>query len=185
MIITHHDIDHMGGAAELKTAHPALRFYSSAPEKPYIEGAKKSLRLQQAEDLYPCLPAEQKAGALQFQQLLKRMQPVAIDAVLPPGVEVPFLPGVHTIDTPGHMPGHLSLYIPGQKTLVAADALVYEEGAFDIANPSYTLDLPTAIDSVRKLQQLHIETVVCYHGGVVRENIREGLHQLLARYERK
>lgn len=185
VIITHHDVDHTGCAAELKAAYPALRFYSSAVEQPYIEGVKKSLRLQQAEDLYPCLPGEQKAGALQFQQLLKRLQPIAIDAVVAPGEEIPFLPGAHAIDTPGHMPGHLSLYLPGLKTLVAADALVYEQEAFDIANPQYTLDLPAAIESVRKLQQLDIDTVVCYHGGVVRGGIAESLRQLLARYERK
>lgn len=184
VIITHHDMDHMGCAAELKEAYPALKVYASAGEKPYLEGARKSLRLQQAEDLFPCLPEAQKPGALQFQQLLKSVQPVAVDEVLVMGEDVPFLPGVQVIHTPGHMPGHISLYLPGKKTLVAADALVYERGAFDIANPHYALDLPAAIASVMQLQDLDIDTVICYHGGVVCEGIYKGLRQLLARYNR-
>lgn len=182
VILTHHDMDHMGCGAELKAAYPALRFYSSAAEKPYLEGTKKSLRLQQAEDLFPCLPDEQKPGALQFQQLLKSVRPVAVNGEIAPGEAIPFLPGVQVIATPGHMPGHISLYVPEQKTLIAADALVYEHDALDIANPQYTLDLPAAIASIEKLQHLDIETIVCYHGGVVREGVPEGLHQLLSRY---
>lgn len=184
VIITHHDIDHIGALAELKAANPALRVYSSPAEKPYIEGKQKSLRLQQAEDLAACLPEDQRAGAEQFQQLLKSVRAVAVDEVLPLGEDIPFLPGVRVLATPGHMPGHISLYLPGQKTLVAADAVVWEHGTFDIANPQYTLDLPAAIASIQTLQQLPIDTIICYHGGVVREGVREGLHQLLSRYNR-
>jgi glyoxylase-like metal-dependent hydrolase (beta-lactamase superfamily II) len=65
---------------------------------------------------------------------------------------------------------------------VAADALVYEAGAFEIANPHYTLDLPAAVASVRKLQGLVADTVVCYHGGVVESGIAEKMERLLSKY---
>lgn len=185
VIITHHDIDHLGALAELKEQYPALKVYASPGEKPCIEGTQKSLRLQQAEDLYACLPEEQKPGALQFQQQLKSVRPVPVDGVLLPGEAIPFLPGVKVLATPGHTPGHISLYLREQKILVAADAVVYEHGAFDIANPQYTLDLPAAISSVEKLQHLEPHTVVCFHGGVVREGVCEGLHGLLDRYRGK
>jgi glyoxylase-like metal-dependent hydrolase (beta-lactamase superfamily II) len=182
VIITHHDMDHMGALAELKEQYPSLQVYSSPAEKPYIDGTKKSLRLQQAEDLYPCLPEEEKPGAEAFRQALASVRTVAVDGVLTPGEELPFMPGVRVVATPGHMPGHISLYLPGTKTLVEADAVVY--GAFDIANPHYTLDLPAALASIEKLQQLAIDTIVCFHGGLVREGVSEGLCQLLARYQK-
>lgn len=182
IIITHHDMDHMGGLAEIKAAYPAAKVYTSSLEKDYVEGHQKSLRLQQAEDLYPCLPEEHRPGALQFQQGLKSVQPVTVDDVLPLNEEIPFLEGVKVIPTPGHMPGHISLYLPGQRTLVAADAVVYENGALEMANPQYTLDLPAALASVRRLQGLEINTMVCYHGGVVKGDIPRMLDSLTARY---
>ena len=34
-------------------------------------------------------------------------------------------------------------------------------------NEGATPDLPTAMQSVRKLAELDVQTIVCYHGGVV------------------
>jgi len=182
LLITHHDIDHMGCAYELKETYPALKLYTSVWEEAYVTGRKKSLRLQQAEDLFDCLPEEQKQGAIAFQELLKTMQPVPVDAVFADNEEPSIMPGVEVIHTPGHMPGHISLYIKESKTLIAADAIVYQDGQLDIANPSFTLDLPQALASVQKLQQLEINKIICYHGGVVDASIQTKLLQLLARY---
>lgn len=182
LLITHHDIDHMGCAYELKAALPELKIYTSVWEEAYVSGCEKSLRLQQAEGIFSCLPEEQKPGAAAFQDLLKSMQPVVVDTVFADGEEPAVLPGVQVVHTPGHMPGHISLYIKEHKTLIAADALVYQNGELEIANPSYTLDLPAALDSIKKLQQLDINTLICYHGGVVDTAIAVKLEQLLSRY---
>jgi glyoxylase-like metal-dependent hydrolase (beta-lactamase superfamily II) len=182
MLITHHDIDHMGCAYELKKDYSQLRIYTSVWEKPYVEGQEKSLRLQQAEALYDSLPEEHRPGALAFQELLQTMQPVKVDAVFADNEESAVLPGVQIIHTPGHMPGHISLYVKETKTFIAADALVYQDGKLDIANPSFTIDLPQAVASVEKLQQLDIDTIVCYHGGIVDADIQVQLKQLLDKY---
>ncbi|MBC5773056.1 MBL fold metallo-hydrolase [Pontibacter sp. KCTC 32443] len=182
IIITHHDIDHMGGLKELKAAYPKVKVYASETEAPYISGRKKSLRLQQAEALYNTLPGEQKAWAWQFQESLKAVQPVNVDVVLTEK-EVPASWGnIQIIPTPGHMPGHFSIYIPQSKTLVAADAVVAEQDELELANPTYTLNLEQAVASVRKLQQLDVDRIICYHGGVVENDIGEKLQKLVARY---
>lgn len=181
VLITHHDNDHMGALAELKERYPQVRVYASAEEAPYISGRKKSLRLQQAEDLFPRLPDEQKEGALQFQEMLKAVRPVAVDETLAEGA-IPFLPGVAVVFTPGHMPGHLSLYLEREKILVAADAVVYENGELNIANPAFTLDLPAAVESVKRLRGMDINKLVCYHGGVVDTNIAQELDNLIAKF---
>lgn len=49
----------------------------------------------------------------------------------------------------------------------ARDAVVIEHGKLAIANPQYTLDLPEAIRSVRRLLDYEIEQIVCYHGGLL------------------
>jgi glyoxylase-like metal-dependent hydrolase (beta-lactamase superfamily II) len=182
VIVTHHDVDHLGGLAELKAAYPRVKVYASATEEGYVSGRVKSLRLQQAEDLYPSLPGPQQPGALAFQEMLRQVRPVPVDHVFA-GDEAPaFMPGIRIVPTRGHTPGHLSVYVPSRRLLVAADALVYEAGAFDIANPQYTLDLPAAVASVRKLRDLALDTVVCYHGGVAEGDIAGKLERLLATY---
>lgn len=182
VVITHHDIDHMGALAELKARYPTIRVYASAIEKPYIDGSRKSLRLQQAEDLYACLPEDQKAGALEFQQHLKSVQPAAVDEAIPLDTDLPFMAGVRVVATPGHTPGHISLYLPELKTLVAADALACQDGVLDLANPQFTLDMPQALASIGKMQQLELDRVVCYHGGEVKGDIAAQLRALVGRY---
>jgi glyoxylase-like metal-dependent hydrolase (beta-lactamase superfamily II) len=182
MIITHHDIDHMGGLAEIKTKYPHVKVCSSATEEKYISGKEKSLRLVQAETMYDSLPEEHKPGALYFQQMLRNMQPVEVDYILPDNGPLLLMEGTQVIATPGHMPGHLSLYLKESRTLIAADAVVYEGGQLEIANPHFTLDLPQAVNSVTKLLNLEIDTLICYHGGVVKDYIQPLLRQLLGEY---
>ncbi|MEJ8756891.1 MBL fold metallo-hydrolase [Pontibacter sp. H259] len=183
ILLTHHDIDHTGGLQELKTAYPNAKVYAPALEAPYISGEAKSLRLQQAEALYDTLPEAQKAGARQFQESLQAVKPVPVDVRLAAN-EVPASWGdVQLIPTPGHMPGHISVYLPKNKTLIAADALVVENNEMELANPAFTLNLEQAITSVQKLQQLQPERIICYHGGIVEEAISEKLQKLITKYK--
>jgi glyoxylase-like metal-dependent hydrolase (beta-lactamase superfamily II) len=180
VIITHHDLDHVGGLFELKEKYPHVKVYCSHLERDFVEGKRKAPRLLQAEHLFDSLPDEQKPGALQFQEMLKAIKPVIVDHVFPDdGIA---MAGVHIIDTPGHTPGHISLYLPASQTLIAADALVYENGDLDIANPQYTLDLEQAVKSVRKLNQFEISRIICYHGGIVDSGIKEKLDSLPGKY---
>ena len=114
----------------------------------------------------------------------KAIRPVDVDQVFEENEEPIFLRDVQIISTPGHMPGHISLYLKDSKTLLAADAVVYENGVLDIANPQFTLDLPQAIASVRKLQNLSIQKMICYHGGLVENGIQEKLSDLVKKYSK-
>jgi glyoxylase-like metal-dependent hydrolase (beta-lactamase superfamily II) len=175
----------VGGLAELKEKYPRVKVYSPQMEEKYISGKAKSLRLSQAENLFPALPEDQKAGALHFQQMLRNIRPVEVDRTFAEDRELDFLPGARIVHTPGHMPGHISLYLQATKTLVAADAVVYENGELEIANPHFTLDLPGAVASVAKLRQLETDTLVCYHGGVVMGNVGAKLDKLIRKYDTK
>ncbi len=178
IIITHHDIDHMGGLFQLKQKYPSIKVYSSNLEAPYIGGEKKSLRLTQAESLFDQLPEDYRAWAIEFQEQLSNMKCVAVDESFEEDGPLSFIKNVISIHTPGHMPGHISLYITSLKTLIAADAMVIENECLQIANPQFTLDLPEAIASVKKLSQLEIDTLICYHGGIMTENIHQNMIQL-------
>lgn len=182
LIVTHHDMDHIGSLAALKRAYPHLEIIAHELDAPYITGAKKSLRLQQAESTLDDVPEEAKPHAEQFIRFLKTIEPGPVDRTVSHGERLPWCGGIEIVHTPGHMPGHISLYLPASKSLIAADAVVIEGGKLDIANPQYTLDLDEAVRSVRRLLDYDIEQIVCYHGGRFEGDGKQALRQLLHAY---
>lgn len=183
IVLTHHDIDHVGGAYAIKEKHPEVPIYAPAAEVRYINGEEEPLRLQQAKAIYDCLAAEQKPAAKTFQAFLETVKPVSVDFILDTTGDWPLAGAVEIIPTPGHTPGHFSLYVSREKTLIAADAVVIEKGGLNLANPAYTLDLPAAIRSLDTLRALKIEKLVCYHGGLLTDNVAEALDSLLRKWK--
>ncbi len=179
IIITHHDFDHMGALADIKREYPDITILASEDDVKYINGLEKSLRLQQAEALYDGLPEEEKPEALSFHKLLESVQAVNVDKTVKDGDTFPWLGGTVIIATPGHMPGHISIYIKEYKTLVSGDALVVENGELEIANPNYTLDMVAAKNSIKKLIDYDIQKIICYHGGVFTGDIKGALQKLI------
>ena len=86
---------------------------------------------------------------------------------------------------PNFTPGHLSFYLERPKVLVAGDALTAEGGYLNGPNPPLTLDLREAVRSVRRLADLEIDTIVCYHGGVVGEDANGQLRRVVRELSRE
>ncbi|PJW18199.1 MBL fold metallo-hydrolase [Geobacillus sp. WSUCF-018B] len=70
--------------------------------------------------------------------------------------------------------------MPKHRLLIAGDALTAEEGRLYGPNPAFTPDMDEAMRSVRKLLDFDIETVVCYHGGACRGDIRKQLERIVS-----
>lgn len=185
IILTHDDMDHTGSAAALKRKYPHLEIYAFESEAPFIEGTKKSLRLAQAEATLNHLAGEERSSAEQFIRFLESIEHVPVDRTLNKDDILPWCGGVQVIHTPGHTPGHISLYLPSEQTLVAADAVVIEDGRLEIANPGYCLDLKEAVRSVQKLLDYEISQLICYHGGIFQGDVKKALQQLVRDYEER
>lgn len=175
LIITHHDFDHMGSAADFKSKYPNIKILASSKDAKYINGKEKSLRLQQAESIYNDLTDDQKEAALSFQKLLESVDNVDVDITLNDGDIFDWCGGMEIVETPGHMPGHISIYLKESKTLIAGDALVILNGKLAVANPQYTFDISEAIKSINKLLIYDIQKIICYHGGVYQKDIKNSL----------
>lgn len=178
IIITHHDFDHMGSLAEFKREYPNIKILSSCDDEKYISGNEKSLRLQQAEAIYDKIPDDQKQYAMQFHKLLESIESANVDICLKDKDYLNMCGGIEIISTPGHMPGHISIYIKESNTLIAGDALVVENGDLEIANPQYTLDMDKAKESIKKLLNYDIDKIICYHGGIYSKGIKESLQKI-------
>jgi glyoxylase-like metal-dependent hydrolase (beta-lactamase superfamily II) len=183
ILVSHDDIDHVGALALFKSLNPHLKICSSSIEAPYISGREKSERLQQAEDLFVDMPEEQRGWAERFIHQLKSIKKVDVDVLLEDNERIEG--EIEVIYTPGHTRGHISFYIPSQQLVIANDALVVEEHGLDIANPGFTLDLPTAVKSVERIRKLSPKKLLCYHGGAVEGELEERLSALVGAYKVK
>ncbi len=95
---------------------------------------------------------------------------------LPNDGTLPFLPDWKMIHTPGHTPGHISLYRESDGVLIAGDAVVTtkQESALSAMSqkpqhvwrpPAYfTIDWEAAALSVRRLADLRPEIIATGHG---------------------
>jgi glyoxylase-like metal-dependent hydrolase (beta-lactamase superfamily II) len=166
IVLTHQDHDHVGAAAAFKSKYHKVRVLASADEAPYISGARKSLRLEQAERLQLTLPAEQQEFGKAFCRLLRSVEPVHIDQPLYGDALLPFCGSCRVLSTPGHTPGHIALYLPEFDTIISGDTMALEDGKPVLANPRFLLDTAKAVDSMARLLSYPAGKIICYHGGL-------------------
>lgn len=169
ILITHHDHDHMGALAAFKEKYPNIKIVASEIEAPYISGEKKSMRLEQAEELLKTLSDEQKPFGKAFCEILKSVKPAKVDILVHDGDILDWCGGCEIVGTPGHTPGHISLYLRNKKTLITGDAAILENNQFAIANPQFTLDMENAKKSITKILSYDVETFILYHGGIYKQ----------------
>lgn len=164
--ITHQDDDHMGAAAEIKRLYPHIKIVTSVDEAPYVSGEKKNLRLVQAEAVLEAMPEAHKPFGREFVARMERLESVEVDVMVRTGDILPWAGGCEIMATPGHTPGHTSLYIRGTEQMITGDAAVVENGELIIANPHFCLDLETAKASLEQLKKYPVKQFLCYHGGI-------------------
>jgi glyoxylase-like metal-dependent hydrolase (beta-lactamase superfamily II) len=168
VIFTHQDLDHVGSGAAL-VRQSGARVLAHPADAPYIDGNLRPLKVT----------PEMLERRPQMREVLERLEPVGVDEYLEDGSRLDLAGGMRVIYTPGHTPGHLSLYLERPKVLVAGDALTAEDGYLNGPNPPFTLDVREAARSVRRLAEVDVETIVCYHGGVVGEDANGQLRRVI------
>ena len=178
IIITHHDHDHMGALYEILEKYPSIEVLCSKEQAPYISGEKKSLRLLQVEEVYEMASPQEKEGMKGFINMIQSVQYIskANINIIQDNEILPICGGVKVILSDGHMPGHISLYLEKNRTLISGDALVLEERTLCIADETFVLNKEKEIEAIQKFCDYEIEKIICYHGGEYEsKNIKEEL----------
>lgn len=185
IIITHQDIDHIGSLPTIVEASTrAIEVFASELEKPYIEGAKRLIKVtpEAVERAIANLPADitpEVRDAFRFR--LENPPKAPVNTILEDGQEIDRCGGIVVILTPGHTPGHMSLYHKKSKTLLAADSMVVEDGALQGPVPAYCSDYPLALESLKKYSQYDIQNILCYHGGLLTDNVNQQIADIIAK----
>ncbi|GGH78750.1 glyoxylase-like metal-dependent hydrolase (beta-lactamase superfamily II) [Pullulanibacillus pueri] len=178
IIITHQDFDHIGSLPEILAAadHP-IEVYAHRVDKPYIEGDKPLIKFDADQMLkrFESLPEAEREKAT---KLFGKAPQAPVNTTLEDNEELSFCGGITVIYTPGHTPGHISLYLNESKTLITGDAFVSNDGKMLGPNVAVTPDMAAAVDSLKKFLNFDIEQVVCYHGGLCKENVRGQLEEI-------
>ncbi|MHA6252824.1 MBL fold metallo-hydrolase [Oceanobacillus sp. CAU 1775] len=188
IILTHGHFDHVGSVVELVKKW-GVKVYAHEAELPFLTGKQS----------YPKPDGSVEGGLVAKMSPIFPNEPVDLGSnveALPSDGSIPHLPEWKWLHTPGHSPGHVSLFREKDRTLIAGDAFVTvkQESLYKVMTqqieingpPRYlTTDWKAAWDSVKKLAALNPRVAVTGHGQPLQaEMLSDGLEQLAMDFER-
>lgn len=175
IIITHHDLDHIGSLSSIvDNSNNKIEVLAHSDEKPYIEGDKMPIKF--TPERLNSIPEDRRNQMIEQVRILKKSK---VDRTIEDEEELNYCGGIKIIHTPGHTLGHICLYLEKYKTLVSGDALNVVNGQLVGPKPEYTFNMSQAMKSLKKLTKYNIEKVICYHGGVFSNNPNERIAEII------
>ena len=182
IVMTHAHFDHRGSLQQLADEW-GVPVYCHHMERPYLTGQAS----------YPPPDPSVGGGMMATLSFVYPRGPINIEehlAELPEDGSVPELEDWRWIHTPGHTPGHISLFREKDGVLIAGDAFVttmqesllavITQTKFVCGPPKYfTPDWMAAAQSVKALAALEPNVIVTGHGhAMYGDAARKGLHKL-------
>ena len=178
IIVTHQDIDHIGGIKGILSEKPEVIVLAHEDDKPYIQGEKKIVRLNpQFMERINALPDAEKLKILDMFE----NSSVKVNQTVSDGEVLPYCGGITVIHTPGHTPGHVCLYHQMSKTLIVGDTMNIIDDQLvgpnkDMMGEEEAMD---AINSLKKLIDYDIVNIITYHGGLFNDKPNERIKELI------
>ena len=178
VVLTHQDIDHVGSLKNIIDELPHVKVLSSGVEAEYINGSKTPAKVAYLESNLNNLSHEAKDIYEKFKKFYN-CNKINIDVALNEGDSINGFDNITVIDTSGHTPGHISLYVNDSKTLIAGDAFIVKDDKLCLTNAALNFDEEMYINSLKKISDYDINQVICYHGGFYKENVNENIKKLI------
>ena len=164
IILTHHDVDHMGNVKSLLKLLPQIELIVFEDEADYINGSKTPCKIEMIEKNLHKLDE----GSKQFYKLFKSFyenNKISPNKLVKDGDIIDVGEKLRVITTPGHTMGHMSLYIDKYKLLIAGDLFMKEDNKITNCPKVLNYNQEIYLNSLKKIEDFPIERVICYHGG--------------------
>ena len=184
VILTHQDGDHVASIHQLRADFPGISVIASAIEREHLEKRRKPIRQTQCEEELRNATGERKKELENAIAMYEALKPIHVDIVVEDGQVLDICGGIEIVASPGHMPGHISVYIREIKALVTGDSMIMADGELQTPNPVYTLDMDESVRTIEKYMRYDIEQVVCYHGGIFKGDCRAAMAKVVADYRK-
>ncbi|HEY0454985.1 MAG TPA: MBL fold metallo-hydrolase [Verrucomicrobiae bacterium] len=187
IIMTHAHADH-AGALENLAKEWDVPIFAHELELPYLNGTAA----------YPAPDPLVGGGLMPALSVLFPRGPFNVGGWverLPADHSVPGMPGWAWLHTPGHTPGHISLWRAADRALIAGDAFITtnQESVYAVLAQKpemhgppmyYTQNWEQAAESVARLAMLRPEVVITGHGHAMRgAQMRAGLQALASQFQ--
>lgn len=190
IVLTHGHFDHVGSLRDVLSIWPNVPVYAHPLELPFLTG----------KSAYPPPDPTVGGGAMAALSFLfprhrydfgDRIQAIPTDGFIPE------LDGWRVIETPGHAPGHVSLYRERDKVLLAGDAFVTtnqnsasavmaQKEEFNGPPAYFTCDWRAAKKSVRTLAKLKPSAIGTGHGVSMRgKEVKHELQRLADEFDER
>jgi glyoxylase-like metal-dependent hydrolase (beta-lactamase superfamily II) len=187
IILTHGHFDHVGALKELLSFWK-VQVYAHFLEMPYLTGHSS----------YPPPDPSVGGGLMSSLSFIYPKKPIQLGGfihALSKEGNLPHMPDWISIHTPGHAPGHISLFRGRDKVLLAGDAFVTtkQESAMSVMLQTKVLSGPpkyfttnwlNAALSVKKLRDLKPDTAATGHGKpMYGDELHAGLDRLANNFQ--
>ena len=154
IIVTHQDIDHIGGIKGILSENPEVRVFAHEEDKPYIR--------------------------LKILDMFENSS-VKVNQTISDGEVLPYCGGITVIHTPGHTPGHVCLYHQMSKTLIVGDTMNIIDK--QLVGPNKDMmsedEANDANNSLKKFKDYDIVNIITYHGGLFNDKPNERIKELI------
>lgn len=169
VVITHGDVDHLGGNSEIKRHYPNSTLMAHQKDSVWIENRDAIMNEQYG--WYRQHGMDYEKEVIEWIQKALGDQ-IPVDFTLTGGEEVKLSHDwkVKIVSLPGHSPGHIGIYDPLNNAVIISDAVLYRgllDSSGKVISPPKYYNAQQYVDTIKYLMKINADYILTAHYGIL------------------